>query len=411
MINTDKVLLRELAFKYQQISFSDDNLKKISHHRDVNDLKSKVPVLLIDEIPWHEMNIDNSLTLRCEDEFCRNIEWFFKRQLMQAKYFPADTIYQPFFPVYKQVYFSGIGVERQEKENQGGTLSHTYINQLSTWDDLEKLHNQTITYDEAGTLKTFERVSELIGDIIPVKIYGMETGYNLGLKTMDDIIFMCGLDSFFFDLIERPDFMHAMIGKLTDIFIDTMRQIEEMNLLEANAFYCHSAAALSNDLPSVENGKVKLKNVWGRGLAQIFATVSPQMHEEFDIDYMIKALSPFGLVYYGCCEPLDKKIDIVSKIPNLRKISITPWADVVNACEQIGGKYVVSSKPNPSALARNHIDEATVYDEISKIGQAIKSNGCSADIILKDITTVNNNPFNLIAWHDTAKKALDDIFG
>ena len=26
---------------------------------------------------------------------------------------------------------------------------------------------------------------------------------------------------------------------------------------------------------------------------------------------MKKAMEPFGYVYYGCCEPLDRKIDIL----------------------------------------------------------------------------------------------------
>lgn len=101
---------------------------------------------------------------------------------------------------------------------------------------------------------------------------------------------------------------------------------------------------------------------------------------------------------------------MISKIPNLRKISVTPWADVDSACEQIGEKYVVASKPNPSALAYNHIDEEAVYEEISKIALAIKRNNCSADIVLKDITTVKYNPANLIKWHNVATRALNDVF-
>jgi len=45
------------------------------------------------------------------------------------------------------------------------------------------------------------------------------------------------------------------------------------------------------------------------------------------IDYAVQWYEKFGLVYYGCCEPLDGKIDIVREIPNLRKISMSPWVD------------------------------------------------------------------------------------
>ena len=63
-----------------------------------------------------------------------------------------------------------------------------------------------------------------------------------------------------------------------------------------------------------------------------------------------KVLSHYGLVYYGCCEALDRKLDMVKKIPNLRKISITPWANLERAAEIIGRNYVVSTKPNPANL-------------------------------------------------------------
>ena len=66
------------------------------------------------------------------------------------------------------------------------------------------------------------------------------------------------------------------------------------------------------------------------------------MHKEFGLNYGIKWLSRFGLAYYGCCEPLHNKMEILAKIPNLRKISISPWANIDEASEKMRGKYVIS---------------------------------------------------------------------
>jgi len=195
--------------------------------------------------------------------------------------------------------------------------------------------------------------------------------------------------------------MHKLVSKLTDIFLDKIRQYDELGLFDGDAYYIHSTSALTNDLhPSQEH--VRAKDVWGRGLAQIFASVSPEMHDEFDIKYMIKAMEPFGLVYYGCCEPLDNKIHILEQIPNLRKISITPWADIDLATEIIQNRYVVSAKPNPSVLASPILDKDNVKKELSRIVNACKRNGCSCDIVLKDITTVCNRPQNLFEWEQIA---------
>ena len=45
------------------------------------------------------------------------------------------------------------------------------------------------------------------------------------------------------------------------------------------------------------------------------------MHEEFALRYESRWLERFGLSNYGCCEPLDRKVDIIKKaVPNLRRL-------------------------------------------------------------------------------------------
>jgi len=140
------------------------------------------------------------------------------------------------------------------------------------------------------------------------------------------------------------------------------------------------------------------QTIWGRGAAQLFGAVSKEIHYEFDIMYMIDTIGRCGLTYYGCCEPLDKRIDIVEKIPNLRKISITPWADIQIASEVIGKKYVVASKPNPANVGVSVLNEEALRNEIGKIINACKKNNCSFDIVLKDISTCGNRPQNIFDW-------------
>jgi hypothetical protein len=112
----------------------------------------------------------------------------------------------------------------------------------------------------------------------------------------------------------------------------------------------------------------------------------------------------FGLNYYGCCEQLDEKIDMLEKIPNLRKISISPWADIANAREKIAKRYVLSIKPNPAYLAMEKFDESIVRKEITDI--LAKSEGTSREIILKDISTIKHEPERIAIW---AKIVMDEI--
>jgi hypothetical protein len=403
----DELILRELASKYFELANSDKNRQNILLHKMVNDLKQPRPIVLIDEIPWHEMNINDELTLQCSSDFCRNIENFFRMNIYKWTHMPADMVLRPYFSVPKVIDSTGIGVSQIVNEHQQNAQSHTFVDQFQTEEDLEKLHNETITYDQETTMQNYYKVANIFGDILPVKISGEETGYGLGCKTMDDIVFFRGLDTFFFDLIERPEFMHKLVGKLTDIFIDKIRQYDELGLFDGDAYYNHCTPALTNDLKPDQN-HVRAKDVWGRGLAQILGSVSPQMHDEFDIQYMIKAMEPFGLVYYGCCEPLDRKIHILEQIPNLRKISITPWADVDAAADIIQNRYVIASKPNPAQLAVANLDEESVRKELNRIVNACKRNGCSCDIVLKDITTVCKRPKNLFRWQEIAMEIINN---
>jgi hypothetical protein len=206
------------------------------------------------------------------------------------------------------------------------------------------------------------------------------------------------------DLAERPEFMHRTVRRLHDVQWDAVRQIEALGLFDNDPHSLHCTPILTSDLPGpdFDGEHVALRHVWGRAVAQIFASVSGAMHEEFDIAYIREPMSRCGLVYYGCCEPLDRKMDIVQTIPNLRKISVTPWADVNIAAEAIGTKYVLASKPNPAAVAVDRLDPENVRRELTGILDACRRHGCPCDIVLKDISTCNGRPANIFEWEQIA---------
>lgn len=406
MLN-DVAILRQLASEYAEIARSDLNQERIRLHKQVNDLQMSRPIVLIDEIPWAEMNLNDELTMRCEDELLRDLEFYFRTSLYKWRHMPGDMVVTPYVGIQKVIHTTGIGFSQLFDDSAAlekqGVQAHQYVDQISTEADIDRLHPEIITYDQAATLARFNRIGSMIGDVLPVKIVGEATGYGLGCKPWDTISFLRGVDPLFYDLVDRPAFMHRLVRTLTDIFIDKIRQYDEQGLFDGDAYYNHSTAALTNDLHP-DQSHVRAKDVWGRGLAQILASVSPAMHDEFDIQYMIEAMKPFGLVYYGCCEPLDRKIDIVSQLPNLRKISITPWANIELAAEAIGRRYVVSAKPNPANVLSRDMNLEACQAELTRIIDACRRNGCSCEIVLKDITSVSNRPQNLFEWE---KMAMD----
>lgn len=394
----DEIILRKLAREYALAAADERNAHNRTLHAAVNDLNMIRPVVLISEIPFHELNYDGSLTLHCQDPVLRAAEETMRKQLFQWKHFPADMILPPYYGVQKVMHSTGNGFSVSEKtiatDERNNIISHEYHDMLEEESSLERFHLPVVTYDREETMARYEKVANAIGDILPVRL----TGYNSYFSTWDDIARYRGVTPLLMDLVERPEHTHNIVQKMTDYYASLSEQMEALGLYEIEPLDIHCTAALNSTLPGpFDGGKVKRSQVWGRGMAQIFASVSKAMHEEFDIQYMKRLLEPFGLVYYGCCEPLDKKIDLISQLPHLRKISITPWADVDNAAANIGRRYVLANKPNPAQVAVK-LNEDALKKEIGRTLDACRRNGCSMDIVLKDISSAGYDVNNLVRW-------------
>ena len=78
-------------------------------------------------------------------------------------------------------------------------------------------------------------LANIFCDILPVKITGEVTGYELGCKNWDDIVNFRGLDSLYYDLLDNPDFMHKLVCKLTDIFIDKIKRYDSLGLFDGDS--------------------------------------------------------------------------------------------------------------------------------------------------------------------------------
>jgi len=105
---------------------------------------------------------------------------------------------------------------------------------------------------------------------------------------------------------------------------------------------------------------------------------------------------------------LDLKIDILRKrFKNLRKVSITPWAEPEIAARNIGSDYVLAAKPNPAFVNSPTFNPEPVEQEIREVLDACKRYGTTCEFVLKDISTIANNPNNLTQWCDTVKNIIE----
>jgi len=410
ILPNDKTIIRELAKQVAEIAAKPVQEEKRQLWRSLNGLKPQRPMVMLDQICWHELNHDGSLDILCTCDESRSYEQTLRRILYQWKHFPVDMVVEPFVTVPKAISYSlyGLGVEENTlvSDPENDVISHKYINVLDTDEDIEKITLPEIIHDTAETKRRVEFATELFDGILEVRPVG-DPGSHF-IQIWDPLSCLMGPDNAALALIDRPDFVHRILKKMTASFSSMLDQLEEQGLLydTRSQTLVHCTGAYSDELPApgYDENKPRCKDLWTAGLAQMFSMVSPGMHQEFELDYVNPILERFGLVYYGCCDPLDLKIDIVRKIPNLRKVSMSPWTKSERGAEGLGKDFVFSSKPNPANVAQPGFEADVVEKELTDINNACKRHGCPLELILKDISTVRYDPLRLTKWADIAMK-------
>lgn len=404
----DREILRRLAGQIAEIAALDVQQKNADMYRALNSLRPVRPIVLIDELPWNQLEVTGELTLKCEDEYLRSVEQQMRRIIYKWNHCRCDMIVENFWRVpivTSSPQFFGVSVMENtlEKDKGNNIISHHYIDQITCIDDLEKLQEPVINVDMPLTEKRRQTLDEIFGDILPVRISGeLYGGY---FHPWDDLARMRGVENILYDLYDEPEFMHAYMRKYTDLSLKLLKMQEDIGLLDGSGTLVHCTAGLTNEL-GAKTENVTRADIWGRGAAQIFSEVSPAMHDEYDIQYQIEYFKGFNMVYYGCCEPLHNKIDIVNKIPNVRKISITPWANVRKAAEVMGSRFVLARKPNPAIVATPAVDEAVVRKDILETLDVCRENNTPVEFTLKDISSVSYKPENLDIW---ARVAMETV--
>ena len=405
----DKSTVRELAKKYMEYVSSPKQQKMIQRMRDVNDLKVRRPAVLMDEIPWYQMNIDGELDCFCENDKARGVEYWFRIALYRIKHFRCDNLFEPVWKVRISYTSTGTGLSGNEKiirtDDYNNIVAHEYHDVLENESALEQFHMPEFELHPEWDEANMAFYTELLGDAMPVKLVGHDYIY---FPPWDNISTLRGVQPILFDMYDRPEYLHRIMEKLVAAKTAELDFIEASMPVDNTGSNLHCTPAYISGLGSPDMG---LKATWFRTMAQMFSTVSPAMHEEFDLAYTAPMSERFAFTYYGCCEPLDNKIQILKKnFKNLRKLGVSPWADINSCAEQIGGDYVYSRKPNPANVAVK-TDPDLIRNETEETVKACIKYGCPTEFVLKDISTVSNRPENLIVWAETVSSVIDKYYG
>jgi hypothetical protein len=71
----------------------------------------------------------------------------------------------------------------------------------------------------------------------------------------------------------------------------------------------------------------------------------------------------------------------------------------------------MAAKPNPAFVASPTFRPEPVTEEIVGYLEACRRYGTTCEFVLKDISTIANNPVNLVRWADTVTRVIDRYYG
>ncbi len=397
----DKQILRELGEKIADIGFLSIQQTRRQMWSQLNRLEDTKPMVWIDEACWNEMDVDGELKLQTSSPFCQRIESELRQTIYQWSHMQCDMVVDPIVYSPLVVTNTGIGMPIEEdiikKEADSIVASHHYHVQIRGEEDIEKINMPEITHNEKKSEENYQAYRDIFDGILVVEKRGIP-GFSFSL--WDDIIRLTGVQEALLDLAMRPEYMHKLVDRFVNAYLHGLEQYEKLNLLALNNNNVRIGSGgygYTDELPQsdYDHNHTRTSDIWGHATAQIFAGVSPKMHEEFALKYERRWLERFGLTYYGCCEPLHKKINILRSIPNLRKISISHWADINEAASQTLNDYVISLKPSPAIFATGKWNPERVREELETKLKIAKQYNCKVEIIMKDISTVRHEPQRL----------------
>ena len=401
----DRALIRDLAHRVAEIAA--DPIQEVRRNlwKRLNRLERVRPLIQIQAIDW---NIWEELIprdqVRSTDALVRMQEMELRKRLycwerIHDDRVTDDVIASPIV-LHGDIVATGWGVSSDldmPEDPSGAYAIHAVIKEE---EDLKKIETEPkVSVDWEKTERHYEQLCDLYDGILRVEKRGPDFFW---FCPMDSFIQWRGIEQMFVDLLERPQWIHEALERITAGYLSYLEQLERLNVLSAgngNTRLGSGGYAWTDELPQADfDGKqVRLKDLWARASTQIFTEgVSPAMHEEFAIQYENRVLQRFGLSCYGCCEPLDMKMHVVRKVGNLRRVSMSPWVKIERAAEAVGKDYVFTHKPNPTIVSMHTWDQGLARHQLAEVLRKTREN--VVEVVLQDLHTLHGQPQRLTEW-------------
>lgn len=378
----DRQVLRSLAHRYAQLAHSEKNLERVRLWKLHNALRGERPMVHV-EVDTFAQDVVTP-TLACTGKEARGIEFSLRSRMICLEEFDDDWVVPPYFPIGLRTFFVPFGI-RVEREFAGNSIGHHFkpvIRDLER--DFEKLGRSEFGADLEGTQRYKEFCEELFGDILPCRIVS-GCGYSC---LTQDIVHIMSMEDMFCAMLDTPELFERMIGMLSEDYNRYFDFLEEQGLLLPTTEFegvAQGSLAFTEELSAQPR---TTRDLWGFMDSQETVGISPELFGELVFPAYQKVAERFGLFSYGCCEPTDPIWEYLSRLENLRKVSVSPWCKEDVMGERLRGSRVIfHRKPSPNYLGvGNSLDEEAFREHIRKTLRAAR--GCELEITQRDVYQV-----------------------
>jgi hypothetical protein len=348
--------------------------------------------------------------LECTDPWARKIEKRLRAELYETEVLRDDHVLEPFVECNWQVTIGDCGL--RPIVHQGGDAEHMGSR---SWEppctdlarDLPKLHFRDLAVDREGTFEELARLESVFGGILPARIRG-NFYWTMGLT--HSAIDLVGLDRLMLLMYDDPEGLHRLMTFLRDDHLRLADWLEREGLYtlnNENDYIGSGSRGYTADLPArppVPGERVRMRDLWVLLESQETVGVGPEQFEEFIFPYQLSLAGRFGKVYYGCCEPVHSRWHILQRLPNLARVSVSPWADQQVLAAAFGRDIVFSRKPSPTLISTPRFDEDLLRNDLRETLEIARD--CRLEIIMKDVHTLSNEPDRLARWVQLAREEI-----
>lgn len=387
MTNSDKQRIRELA--KEQLEFANDPKMKTlaTEWTALNDGKLIRPMVTV-ELGTFADDILPQL-MQCETEEGRRWERMLLSNIVNHKYFKDDTFVRDFIPVSRGSYFKPFDLDTTMQHTDG--VGYHFVSVLTDLEeDFEKLKPSSFGISPKEEMERYaDEVNDLIGDILPAK----QTGNSLYAVPTQNLVHLMNMEDLYIAMYDAPELFKKMMDMLADDYLAYYDLMEKEGILlptVSSEWLGQGTYCFNSTLP--RENVTSTTQLWGFMDSQESTGISPEMFAEFIFPCYKKIAARYGMLSYGCCEAVDPIWEnCLSTLPNLRRVSISPWCNEEKMGEILKGTNIVyHRKPAPNFLGVGRtLDEDGFRAHIRKTVNAAK--GCNLEITQRDVYTVGGS--------------------